>query len=56
MSVTSCIDGNDYKEGLSILDPKKQFWYNTSEYKPYIEKWKYRSEYQSRLKKANKIE
>lgn len=55
-SVANSIGGNDYKGGLSIPDPKSQFWWDTPNYKPYIEKWKDRPEYHSRLKKVNKIE
>jgi arylsulfatase A-like enzyme len=55
-SVKNSVAGNDYKGGLSVPDPKSEFWWDTSKYKPYIEKWKDRPEYHARLKNAKKIE
>lgn len=55
-TVKNSIAGNDYKDGLSVPDPKSEFWWDTPEYKPYIEKWRDRPEYHNRLKMANKIE
>ncbi len=54
-SVKNSVAGNDYKGGLSVPDPKPQFWWDNPKYKPYIEKWKDRPEYHSRLKRVNKI-
>jgi len=54
-SLTSSVAGNNYERGLNPPDPKSQFWWDTQEYKPYIEKWKDRPEYHSRLKNAKKI-
>jgi arylsulfatase len=55
-SVINSVGGNDYKDGLSVPDPDSQFWWDTPQYKPYIEKWKDRPEYQSSLKEGNNIE
>ena len=54
-SVNNSVAGNDYENGLSVPDPKSQFWWDTPEYLPFIERWKNRPEYRSRLLKANKI-
>lgn len=55
-TVKSSIAGNDYKGGLSVPDPKSEFWWDTPNYKPYIEEWRARPEYHDRLKMASKIE
>ena len=54
-SLANSVRGNDYTEGLSVPDPKDQFWWDTPEYKPYLQKWKDRPEYHERLLNANKI-
>lgn len=55
-TVENSIAGNDYQGGLTVPDPDSEFWWDTPEYKPYIEKWRDRPEYHDRLKMANKIE
>lgn len=54
-SVNNSIAGYDYENGLLMPDYKGVFWWDTPEYKPYIEQWKDRPEYQQRLIKAGKI-
>lgn len=54
-SVHRSVEGNDYPEGLKVPDPEDIFWWDAPEYIPYIEQWKDRPEYNSRLKRAEKI-
>ncbi len=50
-SVEASVAGRDYPEGVvDASEPEPRFWMTVEEYEPYLEEWKKRPEYASRLK------
>ncbi len=48
--VEASFAGRDYPEGkVTPADPEPRFWYDTPAYQPYLDQWKDRWEYRSRL-------
>ena len=50
LSVVASIAGSDYLEGnVHPNELKPQFWMTYEPYKPYLEKWKHRPEYEASI-------
>ena len=49
-SIQESVEGKDYKEGFVKNQPPRIFWTEVEEYKKYFNHWKFRPEYESRLK------
>ena len=50
VSIQKSVEGKDYKEGFVKNQPPRIFWTEVEEYKKYFNHWKFRPEYESRLK------
>ncbi|MCB1089216.1 MAG: hypothetical protein KDM63_19420, partial [Verrucomicrobiae bacterium] len=54
-SVTASFEGKDYPERtVSPPDPESIAWYESEVYKPYLEQWKHRWEFESYMNRAAK--
>ena len=49
VSVNQSVKGEDYEGGLMEKDPEPVFWWNKTEYAPYLPLWKNRPEYKKQL-------
>lgn len=53
-SVEDSVAGKDYPEGRVNPQPERRFWHESTEYQPYLEKWKKRPEFKEWFEKHAK--